>query len=139
MAITASLNDCYVLEVEQSAGAIETITVSAADVTNSFDFFDSNAGFIVKAIQFYVITAAGGSNIDVYDTTVLAANRLCAQQATTSTGVFQAQMAPIGALAEANLTIDAGGSLKIDITGGAAQCKVLLYIGKPSEKTVSTT
>ena len=137
MTVAANLNECYVLDVLQTGAAQETITIAVADVVNSYDFFDSPLKYIVKGIIVTTVTAAGGALLDVYKGTVGAGNKLCVQVSTASTGITLAQLAPAGALAVGNLTVD--GNLIIQTTGANSENRIQLLIGKATEKTVNTT
>lgn len=139
MAITASLNESYCLDLLNSANGQGTLTVTAGDITDSYDYFDSPAGYIIKSILVTTIAGAGGAVLDVYTGSVGAANKVCAQVSTASVGITQAQLAPVGALATANLTIAAGGKLLIVTSGANSQNRVQITIGLPNEKSVTTT
>lgn len=136
MTVAANLNECYVLDVLQTGSATETITIAVADVVNSYDFFDSPLKYIVKGIIVTTITATGGAVLDVYKGSVAGANKLCIQVSTASTGITLAQLAPAGALAATNLTVD--GNLIIQTTGANSENRIQLLIGKATEKTVNT-
>jgi len=139
MAITASLNQEYCLDLLNDTNGQGTLTVSAGDITDSYDYFDSPAGYIVKSILVTTIAGAGGAVLDVYTGSIAAGNKLCAQVSTAAAGITQAQLAPAGALATGNLTIAAGGKLLIVTSGANSQNRVQLTIGLPNEKSVKTT
>ena len=115
----------------------ETITISAGDVTNTYEFFPSPAGYIIKSIEVQTITAAGGGLLDIYKGSIAGANKVCVQVSTAATGSQMALLAPGGSLATANLTIT--GNLLIVTTGANTQNRVILRIGPPSEKTVTVS
>ena len=141
MAITASLNREYCLDLLNDTSGQGTLTVTAGDITDSYDYFDSPAGYIIKSILVTTIAAAGaGARLDVYTGSIAAGNKVCTQVNTGTAGtITQAQLAPAGALATANLTIPAGGKLLIVTTGANSQNRVQLTIGLPNEKSVKTT
>jgi hypothetical protein len=140
MAITASLNESYCLDLLNSASGQGTLTVKASDITDSYNYFDSPAGYIVKSILVTTIAGAGGAKLDVYTGSIGAGNKLCAQVLTAVAGtVTQAALAPVGALATANLTIASGGEILIVTSGANSQNRVQITIGLPNEKSVTTT
>ena len=141
MAITASLNESYCLDILNDTSGQGTLTVTAGDITDSYDYFDSPAGYIIKSILVTTIASGGGgARLDVYTGSVLAGNKVCAQVNTGTAGsITQAQLAPVGGLATANLTIAAGGKLLIVTSAADSQNRVQITIGLPNEKSVTTT
>ena len=135
MANTGVLNDGYILDILQDGADQETITISASAVTNSYDFFPSPAGYIIKSIEVQTITAAGGGLLDIYKGSIAGANKSCVQVDTSSAGSQMALLAPGGALAVANLTIT--GDLLIVTSGANTRNRILIRVGVPDEKDVT--
>ena len=137
MANTATLNDGFILDVLQDGAAQETTTIAYGDVVNSYEYFSSPAGYIIKSVEVQTVTAAGSGVLDIYTGSVGAANKVCVQVDTSSTGSQMALLAPGGSLSTSNLTIQ--GDLLIVTSGGNTLNRVLIRIGGLSEKTVTVS
>ena len=137
MANVGTLNQGFVLDILQDGADQETITIASGNVTNSYDYFASPAGYIIKSIEVQTATGAVGGLLDIYKGSVAGANKVCVQVDTSTAGSQMALLAPGGSLSTGNLTIT--GDLLIVTSGANTLNRVLITIGSPDEKTVTVS
>ena len=137
MANVGTLNQGFVLDILQDGADQETITVAAGDVTNSYDYFASPAGYIIKSIEVQTVTGAGSGVLDIYKGSAASGNKVCVQVDVSAAGSQMALLAPGGSLSTNNLTIT--DDLLIVTSGANTRNRVLITIGTPDEKTVTVS
>lgn len=137
MANSGTLNDGFMLTILQDGADQETITIAFGNVVNSYDYFSSPEGYIIKSIEVQTITGAGGGVLDIYKGSIAGANKVCVQASTATAGSQMALLAPGGSLTESNLEIK--GDLLIVTSGANTRNKVIIRVGGLSEKTVAVS
>jgi len=66
MANVGTLNDGFILDILQDGANQETITIAVGNVANTYNFFPSPRGHIIKSIEVQTVMGAVGGLLDIY-------------------------------------------------------------------------